>query len=83
MVKRVKRIEKGIDSLKREIEEHFEKLKRDIEEGNIDRGRYHSKELDRSLISSLELKIRVLGVKDDSASKYRERLNKIKEEFGL
>ena len=83
MVKRVKRLEKGIESLKEEIEKHFEKLRKDIEEENIDLGRYHARELDKSLISSLELKLKILGVDDNSAKKYRERLNKMKEEFGL
>jgi len=41
MAKRVKRAEKGIESLKREIENHIQKIEKDIEEGNIDRGRYH------------------------------------------
>ena len=83
MVKRAKKIEKGIESLKREIDEHFEKLKKDIEEGNMERGRYHAKEIEKSLIGSLELKINILCIKDDSARRYREKLNKLKEEFGL
>ena len=83
MAKRVKRIEKGVESLKKEIEEHFEKLAKDIKDGNLDRGRYHVRELDKSLINSLEIKINILGISDDSVTKYRERLNRLKEEFGL
>jgi hypothetical protein len=37
MVKRTKRLEKGIESLKKEIEVHFSKLEQDIKENQIDR----------------------------------------------
>ncbi|MEK6890900.1 MAG: hypothetical protein AABX03_02075 [Nanoarchaeota archaeon] len=83
MAKRNKRIEKGIESLKKEIEKHFEKLNEDLREGNIDRGRYHTKEIDKSLIKYLELKINILGVSDDSVKIYRERLDEIKRKFDL
>ena len=66
MVKRAKRLEKGIESLKSEIENHFEKIEQDILEGNIDRGRYHLKEIDKSLLKALETKIQILGINDDS-----------------
>lgn len=58
MAKRAKRIEKGIESLKKEIEEHFDKIEEDIREENIDRGRYHIKEIDKSLLKALEIKIK-------------------------
>jgi hypothetical protein len=79
MVKRNKKIEKGVDSLKREIEEHFSKLEEDIKEGMIDRGKYHFKEIEKSLLKSLELKIQIIGIKDDSIELFRMRLEKIKE----
>ena len=50
MVKRVKRAEKGIESLKKQIEEHFGKIEADIRNNNTDRGRYHVKELDTNSI---------------------------------
>ena len=49
MVKRAKRLEKGIESLKQELEEHFKKVEKDIAEENFDRGKYHVKEIDKSL----------------------------------
>jgi hypothetical protein len=79
MVKRVKRAEKGIESLKKQIEEHFGKIEADIRENNIDRGRYHFKEIDKSLLTALELKIKILGIEDDKlVQSYRERLEKLR-----
>jgi len=84
MAKRAKRIEKGIESLKKEIEEHFDKIEKDILEKNIDRGRYHIKEVDKSLLKALELKIKILGIENDnSVSVYRERLEKLRKSLGL
>ncbi len=83
MVKRAKKVEKGIESLKKEIEKHFIKIEKDVQEDNIDRGRYHIKEIDKSLLKALELKLKILGLKDDSVKLYRERLDKIKASLGL
>lgn len=46
-MKRKKRLEKGIESLKEQIEIHREKLKKAIEEGNEDLARYYEKDLSR------------------------------------
>lgn len=82
MAKRVKRAEKGIESLKERIEEHFKNLETDILEENIDRGRYHIKEIDKSLLAALEIKIKILGIKKDTSLKeYRERLEKLRKVF--
>ena len=78
MAKRAKRLVKGIESLKKEIEEHFVKIENDILEGRIERGIYHVKETDRSLLNALELKIRILGKKDNSVAVYRKRLEKLR-----
>ncbi len=86
MVKRTKRIEKGIESLKNEIGEHFEKLRKDIEEGNVDRGKYHVKEIDKSLIGALEYKLSLLGEDSDDIElikKYRSRLEEYKKKLGI
>lgn len=84
MVRRDKRIKKGVESLKKEIEEHFEKIEEYIQEGNVDRGRYHIKEIDKSLLKALEIKIKILGIKDDnSVLIYRERLEKLRKSLGL
>ena len=83
MAKRAKKAEKGIESLKKEIEKHFEKIEQDIQEGNIDRGRYHFKEIDNSLLTALKLKIEILGAEDDSVEVYRERLEKLREKLEL
>lgn len=74
MAKRVKRAEKGIESLKQEIENHLDKIEKDIEEGNMDRGRYHVKEIDKSLLTALEIKMRIAGIEDDSVALFRRRL---------
>ena len=79
MVKRAKRIEKGIESLKKEIEKHFEKIEEDILKKNIDRERYHLKEIDKSLLKALEIKIKILGIENDnSVLVYRKRLEKLR-----
>jgi len=83
MVKRTKRLEKGIESLKKEIEEHFSKIEKDIKENRVERGRYHIKEIDKSLLKSLEIKMEILGIEDNSIEAYRERLNNLKKSLGL
>jgi len=84
MVKRVKRVEKGIESLKEQIEEHFDKIEADILEKNMDRGGYHLKEIDKSLLKALEIKIQILGIKGDgSVQIYREKLKKLRKILGL
>lgn len=62
MVKRAKKLKKGIESLKEEIEKHFLKIEKDIQEHNLDRGRYHFKEIDKSLLKALEMKMEILGL---------------------
>lgn len=83
MAKRAKRLSKGIESLKQEIELHFEKIEQDIKENNIDRGRYHFKEIDKSLLTALKLKIEILGAEDDSVETYKERMEKLKKRLEL
>ncbi|MFA7708109.1 MAG: hypothetical protein WCX73_04105 [Candidatus Pacearchaeota archaeon] len=84
MVKRVKRAEKGIESLKKQIEEHFIKIETDIRERNIDRGRYHFKEIDKGLLKALEIKIKILGVEEDkSVQIYKQRLEKLRKSLEL
>jgi len=77
MAKRAKRIEKGIESLK-EVEEHFTKIERDIQDGNVERGMYHVKEIEKSLLKALEIKLKILRKKDDSVVNYRKRLEKLR-----
>ena len=67
--------------MKKEIEEHFAKLEEDIRMNRVERGRYHAKEIDKSLLKSLEIKLEFLGSNDDSLGIYRERLNKLKEKL--
>jgi hypothetical protein len=83
MAKRTKRLEKGIVSLKKEIEIHFDKIEQDIKENNLDRGKYHIKEIDKSLLKALELKIQILGISDDSLVEFRKRLEKMKKVLGI
>jgi len=81
MVKRTKKIEKGIESLKVRIEEHFLKIEQDVKEKRPERGLYHIKEIEKSLLKALELKLGILGIKDNSVEVYKERLKRIKESF--
>ncbi len=83
MAKRTKRLEKGIESLKKEIEEHFLKIEEDISEGRIERGMYHIKEIDKSLLKALEIKIEMLESKDNSIKVYKERLNKLRKNLEI
>lgn len=83
MVKRAKKVGKGVESLKKEIEKHLDKIEEDIREKNIDRGRYHIKEIDKSLLKALEIKIKILGTGDDSVQIYREKLEKLRKSLGL
>ena len=86
MVKRSKRLEKGIESLKKEIEEHFTKLDKDIIKEDVILAEYHVKEIDKSLITALERKINLLG--DDTNNielikRYRNRLEEYKKKLGM
>ncbi|MEK6913241.1 MAG: hypothetical protein AABW47_01050 [Nanoarchaeota archaeon] len=82
MAKRVKKAEKGIESLKKQIEEHFGKIEVDILGNNIDRGIYHFKEIDKSLLVALEIKIKILGIEDEKLVQfYRERLKKLRKKL--
>lgn len=46
MVKRKKRLEKGIDSIGKQIEIHEKKMSNALEEGNLDLGKYYKKEIE-------------------------------------
>jgi len=83
MAKRAKRAKKSIESIKREIEEHFLKFEEDIQENNFDRGRYHATEMSNSLFRSLEAKIKILGIEDNSIKSYKERLKPLRKELGM
>jgi len=79
MVKRIKRIKTGIESIKEEIEVHFKKIEEDIGNKNLDRGRYHVKEVSKSLIEALKNKLRILGQEDKDVEKYEGRLKELRE----
>jgi len=81
MAKRSKRLGEGIESLKKQIERHFSKIEKDILENRIERGIYHIKEIDKSLLKALELKIEILGIEDKSIRIYTERLEKLKKKL--
>lgn len=84
MAKRVVRAKKSIESLKKEIELHFAKLENDLSKGNIDRGRYHTKEIQRSLISALKIKMKILGKTDDNLlDSYNKKLKNLFEKYSL
>ncbi len=80
MVERTKRAIKGINSLEKEIQKHLAKIKSDVQGGNIDRGKYHCKEVDKSLITALEIKLKIAGIPDKSIiQKYRKKLDELKD----
>ncbi len=83
MAKRIKRIKKGVESLREEVDKHFLKLERDIEEGNLDMGRYHFKEIDKSLLFALENKIEFPKVSNEIVEFYRKKLDKLRVKLGL
>ncbi len=78
MARRTKRLEKGVERLKQEIEIHFKKIEEDISKGDFERGRYHTKEISKSLIDALKNKLKILGVEDSDIKKYEERLSIVK-----
>mgnify|MGYP001581610952 CR=1 FL=1 len=86
MTKRSKRLEKGVDSLKRQIENHFNKVEEDIKDNEIYIGRYHIKEIEKSLLFTLERKISIIGFSKENSElikKYKERLENLKKEYGI
>lgn len=83
MAKRSKRAKIGVESIKKEIETHFKKIEEDIHNENLERGRYHAKEIDRSLINSLKHKLKILGEEDEDVKKYEEKLESLKRKLGI
>jgi len=81
MAKRAKRAEKAIESLKEEIEKHFKKIDKDIFEDDEIIARYHTKELDKSLIANLEKKMRILSKGAKETQKNKELLDKLKKKL--
>lgn len=84
MAKRSKRIKTGIESIKEEIEIHFKKIEGDINNGDFETGRYHIKEMGRSLINALKYKLGLLGEDgehDKDVRKYEERLKILKDKL--
>ncbi|MFH1802320.1 MAG: hypothetical protein ABH864_02600 [archaeon] len=81
MAKRIKRVQKGVESLVEEIEKHFLKLEGDIREGNIERGRYHFKEIEKSLLKALEIKLEVLGGDLGIVGEFRARLVELRKKL--
>nr|AQS34586.1 hypothetical protein [uncultured archaeon] len=89
MVKRTKRLEKGIESIKEEIEEHFLKLSEDIINKNKYLAGYHTKEIELSLMDALQEKIAQLGKSEEYSylleeyksllEEYKEKINKLEE----
>jgi len=86
MVKRIKRLICGIESLKKQIDLHFLKIEKDMEDDNLDAGKYHAKEIDKSLINALERKINLLDNKEEYLPillKYKTRLEEYRKKFSI
>ncbi len=86
MAKRNKRLEKGIESLKKEIEKHFNKLNEEITEKNMILAEYHAKEIDKSLITALEHKISLLSkntINIELIKKYKALLEEYKNKLDI
>jgi len=79
---RNKKLKIGIESIKKEIENHFKKLEKDLERKDFIYAGYHAKELDKSLITTLEKKMNILDEEDKGVVEgYRERLRKLMKGF--
>lgn len=86
MAKRAKRLRKAIESYIEEIEKHFEKLDSEINEGDDILAGYHIKEIDKSLIKTLERKISHLNNQDlnsNLTNKLREKLESYKKKLNI
>ena len=87
MVKRSKRLKKGIESFKEEIENHFKKLDINILENDEITAMYHLKEIDKSLITTLEKKMILLGENTkenkDIIINYRKKLEEYKKKLSI
>jgi len=82
MVKRTKRIERSLESLKKQIEIHLDKLEKDIKEKNEILARYHIKEIEKSLLDDLEYRMGLLGKIDKNPlEKYRKRLKELEKKL--
>ncbi|MEX0921046.1 MAG: hypothetical protein WDZ62_02165 [Candidatus Pacearchaeota archaeon] len=80
MVKRSKRIEKGIESIKKQLDSHFEKLEKDTKKGDEILSRYHIKEIEKSFLKDLEYRMRLIGNLDRPLlERYKKRLKEFKE----
>ena len=83
MAKRIKRAEKNIESIEKEIENHFKKLEKDISENNLERGRYHYKELNFGFLPALENKLKIADKTNEKLLDYKKRLELLKEKVNL
>ncbi|MDO8563395.1 MAG: hypothetical protein Q7R87_00095 [Nanoarchaeota archaeon] len=86
MAKRNKRLKNAIESYKEEIEKHFDKLDRDIEDNNGILAGYHIKEIDKSLIATLENKISMLKMEKEYSElikKYRDKLEEYRRKLNF
>jgi len=78
------KIEKAIESYKKQIELHFEKLERDLRTKDFEHARYHIKEIDKSLIEGLVKKMKKLGKIDkELIGSYAKKLRDILEKYGF
>lgn len=76
---RIKKISKSVESIKKEIEKHFTKLEKEINEKDEILSRYYIKEIDKSLLSSLEKRLSLLKIDKTLLQQYRKRLESLKE----
>lgn len=86
MVKRDKRLKKSIESFKEQIEKHFKKLDNDLNKKDEINARYHIKEIDLSLIATLERKMKLLGetAEDrDMLEKFKRKLEEYKKTLSI
>jgi len=90
MAKRDKKLKTTLESYKEQIEKHFEKLDKDILEKKEFIARYHIREINNSLIASLE-KIRIILSKrgketqeeEELIDKYKRKLEEYKKKISM
>ncbi len=81
MAKRDKRLKKSIESFKEQIEKHFKKLDNDLNKKDEINARYHIKEIDRSLIATLEKKMKLLGKNTEEDKEMLDKFKRKLEEY--
>jgi uncharacterized membrane protein (UPF0182 family) len=73
---------KSIESLKNQIEKHFKKIEKDFQEKNEVLGKYHIKEIDKSLLKALAQEMEFINkIDSELLQRYKQRLQDFEDKF--